>query len=134
MFWTHIFLGPKIIWTQNYFGTIFLGTENCLGPKTILDQIFFKTKYVCNFTILFEPKIKHILNLECGTPSSACFKIICLISIATHMLEDLDIFHLKCEINSSIWSTKTFLYEIREPRYKQIKMGYQIVKKLLIGF
>ena len=24
------------------------------------------------------------------------------------------------------WSTKTCLYNIREPRYKQIKMGYQI--------
>ena len=29
-------------------------------------------------------------------------------------------------INSSVWSTKTLLYHIREPRYKQTNMGYQI--------
>ena len=33
-------------------------------------------------------------------------------------------------IHSFVWSTKTFLYDIREPRYKQIKMGYQISKCL----
>ena len=49
------------------------------------------------------------------------------------MLLALDIFYLKGEINSSTWSTKTFLYEIREPRYKQIKMGHQISKFLNIG-
>ena len=49
------------------------------------------------------------------------------------MLLALDIFYLKGEINSSTWSTKTFLYEIREPRYKQIKMGYHISKFLNIG-
>ena len=31
------------------------------------------------------------------------------------------------------WSTKTFLYDIWEPRYKQIKMGYQMSKCLNIG-
>ena len=35
----------------------------------------------------------------------------------------------KCGIQSFIQGTKTFLYDIREPRYKQIKMGYQILKK-----
>ena len=53
--------------------------------------------------------------------------------MATNRLEGLDIFHLKGEINSSIWSTKTFLYEIRKPRYKNIKMGYHISKFLNIG-
>ena len=45
----------------------------------------------------------------------------CLISLATNMLEDWD-------MTWSIWSTKTFLYDIRGPRYKEIKMGYQISK------
>ena len=36
-------------------------------------------------------------------------------------------------IPSFVWSTKTFLYDIREPRYKQIKMGYQNSKCLNIG-
>ena len=40
----------------------------------------------------------------------------------------LDIIHMKNGIHSSIWSTKTFLYDIRAPRYKQFKMGYQILK------
>ena len=41
------------------------------------------------------------------------------------------IFHLKGEIHSFAWSTTKFLYDIREPRYKQIKIGYQILKKKL---
>ena len=40
---------------------------------------------------------------------------------------------LKGGIHSFAWSTKTFLYDIREPRYKQIKMGYQTFKHLNIG-
>ena len=57
----------------------------------------------------------------------------CLISLATNMLEGWDIIHLKGEIHSSVWSAKIFLYDIREPRYKQIKMGYQISKISDIG-
>ena len=48
----------------------------------------------------------------------------CLISLATNMLESWDIIHWKGGIHSFLWSTKTFLYDIREPRYKQIKMGF----------
>ena len=33
---------------------------------------------------------------------------------------------LEGEIHSTIWSTKTFLYNIREPRYKPIRRGYHI--------
>ena len=40
--------------------------------------------------------------------------------------EGWDRFQLKGEIHSSIWSTKTFLYAIREPKYKQNNMGDQI--------
>ena len=57
----------------------------------------------------------------------------CLISLATNMLESWDIIHWKGGIHSFVWSTKTFLYDIREPRYKQIKMGYQISKCLNMG-
>ena len=32
------------------------------------------------------------------------------------------------EIHSSIWSTKTFLYEIRELSYMQNNIGYQILR------
>ena len=53
--------------------------------------------------------------------------------MTTNRLEGLNIIHLKGGINSSIWSTKTYLYEIREPRYKQIKTGYHISKFLNIG-
>ena len=35
-------------------------------------------------------------------------------------------FDLKGVIHSSVWSTKTFLYHIREPRSKQRNVGYQI--------
>ena len=58
---------------------------------------------------------------------------ICLISLTKNILEGWDIIHLKGEIHSFVWSTKTFLYDIREPRYKQIKMGYRISKCLNIG-
>ena len=44
---------------------------------------------------------------------------ISIISLAINMLEGCDISHLKGGIHNSIWSTKTFLYDIREPRYKQ---------------
>ena len=49
-----------------------------------------------------------------------------IISPPTIMLEGLDIFHLKGGIHSSVWSTETFPYNIREQGYKQNNMGYQI--------
>ena len=57
----------------------------------------------------------------------------CLISLATNVLESWGIIHLNGGIHSSVWSTKTFLYDIREPRYKQIKIGSQISKLSDIG-
>ena len=56
-----------------------------------------------------------------------------LISLATNMLEGWDIIHLIGTIHSSVWTTKTFLYDIREPRYKPIKIGSQISKLSDIG-
>ena len=55
---------------------------------------------------------------------------LCLISLATDMLE---IIHWIGGVHSFVWSTKTFLYDIWEPRYKQIIMRYQISKCLNIG-
>ena len=49
------------------------------------------------------------------------------------MLEGWDIYLLKGGIYSSVWCTKNLLYDIRELRYKQIKMGYQISKIFNIG-
>ena len=48
-------------------------------------------------------------------------------------LQGWDIFHLKGGIHSSVWVTKIFLYDIREPSYKQKKMGYQVSNLLDIG-
>ena len=56
-----------------------------------------------------------------------------LLFLATNILEGSDIINLKGGIHSSVWSTKTFFYDAREPRYKQIKMGYQISKISDIG-
>ena len=56
-----------------------------------------------------------------------------LTKMATNVPEGWDIIHLKGEVHSSVWSTKTLLYDVREPRYKEIKMGYQITKVLDIG-
>ena len=55
----------------------------------------------------------------------------CLISLVANMLEDWKI--IQGGINSSIWSTKTFMYNIMESRYKQIKMEHQISKISDIG-
>ena len=46
--------------------------------------------------------------------------------MATNMLEGWDIFNLIGEIHSSVWNTKTFLYDIWELRCKQNNMGHQI--------
>ena len=41
------------------------------------------------------------------------------------MLKFWDIFLLRGGIDTSVWSTKTFLDDIKEQRYKQINKGYQ---------
>ena len=61
-----------------------------------------------------------------GCPKKNASKIVWIISPTTNMLEGWDIFNLKGGIHCSVWSTKTFLYNIREPRYEQNNMGYQI--------
>ena len=57
----------------------------------------------------------------------------CLIFLAGNILEGWYIFHLRGKIHRSVLSTKTFLCNIREPRYKKKNMGYHISKLLTIG-
>ena len=61
-----------------------------------------------------------------GCPKKHSYKIVWLMSPATNMLWDIS--YLKGGTCSSVWSTKTFIYDIREPRYKQNNMGYQILR------
>ena len=44
------------------------------------------------------------------------------------MLEGWDLIDWKSGIHSFVLSTKAFLYDIQELRYKQIEMEYQISK------
>ena len=72
-----------------------------------------------------------MLGLKNMKYPTGCFKKnftlgISVISPTINMLEGLDISHLKGEIHCSIWSTKTFLNDIRELRYKQNNMEYKI--------
>ena len=69
---------------------------------------------------------------------TGCFKKnftlgISIIFPVINMLEGYGIFHLKGGIHSSVLSTKTFFYDIRNLRYKLIKMENQIWKILDIG-
>ena len=65
-----------------------------------------------------------------GCPKKNAPLCFCLISLVTNIVEGWYIFHLKGWINRSVWSTRTFLYNIRELRYKQNNMGYHISKIL----
>ena len=51
---------------------------------------------------------------------------ISIISPVINMLEGWGTSHLKGGIYSSVWNTKIFLYDIREPRYKHNNVRYQI--------
>ena len=53
---------------------------------------------------------------------------VCLISPATSSLHSWDIFQMKGDIHSFVLSTSSLLYDIGEPRYKQNKTGYQILR------
>ena len=70
----------------------------------------------------------HIQGVQKKMSRSFCLK-----SLDTNILESRAIIHWKGGIHSLVCSTKTLLYDIREPRYKQIEMGYQISKCLNIG-
>ena len=63
-----------------------------------------------------------------GCPKKNASKVVWIKSPATNILDDWDISHLKDRICSSVWSTKTFLYDIWELRYKQNNMCYHLSK------
>ena len=71
---------------------------------------------------------KQILLIKGGSKKTSLNlrNSFCLISPATKMIDGWNIIHLKSEIHSSVWSTKTFLYDIRELSYMQNNIGYQI--------
>ena len=72
---------------------------------------------------LSQPNIYHP-NIQ-GVPKKFPHTV-WIISTAANTLDGWDISHLKSGICSSIWSTKTFLFIISEPRYRQNNKGYQI--------
>ena len=91
--------------------------------------IWFEKKETCS---KMPPRVQRNFRL-CKKTSLNLRRTFCFICLAENMLEGWDIIHLKGEIHSSIWSTKNFLYDKREPRYKQIKIRYQIKKILDSG-
>ena len=70
--------------------------------------------------------IIHYILYQIQAHNTGCIKKNFTLSLAINMLEGWDISHLKGEIHSSVWSTKTFLNDIRELRYKQNNMEYKI--------
>ena len=119
---------PKIVLNPTFF----------VDEKFIFDTIFFFLKTKFDWTLyVFEAKIifgtgENKVNLKSWSLTiwlelQGVLKKIRR-SFCFNMLEDWDIIHLKGKIHSSIWNTKTSLYDIREPGYKQNNMGYQISK------
>ena len=76
------------------------------------------------FTLYMDDSSSTLLIIQ-GV-SKKMRRTFCLISPATSILEDWNIFHLKGDTHSFVLSTSSFLCYIREPRYEQNKMGYQI--------
>ena len=66
----------------------------------------------------------RVIQLQ-GVQKKMC-RSFCLISPATSIIECWDIIHLKGDIHSFVLSTSSFLCNIKEPRYKQNKKGYEI--------
>ena len=95
---------------------------------------FYLTKDLCHYFVTIFGPINICTLLSSCNPLQKCLTTnylanrkwgrICHKSINAIIQETLS--HLKDEICSSVWSTKTFLYDIREPKYKQIKMGNPI--------
>ena len=111
----------KCFWTENCFeSNIFCGRKIYLWHNFF----FLKTKF--DWTLyVFEAKIifgtgENKVNLKSWSLTiwlelQGVLKKIRR-SFCFNMLEDWDIIHLKGKIHSSVWGTKSFLYDIREPR------------------
>ena len=54
------------------------------------------------------------------------FKIFYLISVATNMLEGWELSNLKGEFQSSVWSTKTFLYRSKDINKLRLSLSVQL--------
>ena len=112
----------KIVANHNIFG------NQMVARKDILVRWYSLSRPYLIFTLL----ILDLLWLMYRVSQKNAPKIVWIISLATNMLDSCDISHLKNGICSSVWSTKTFLYDIREPRYKRNNMEYHISKFLNI--
>ena len=126
---------PSFIRARTQVGNQFL--ENSIHEKVhcfVSMQVFF-FMISKNFPIFIGHFIycKNYKMKYTGCPTKHDPHGFCFISLATKMLESWDIIHWKGGIRSFIGSTKIFLYDIREQRYKQIKIWYQILKCLNIG-
>ena len=93
----------------------------------------FNSKFDHQFTghiFVYDYQISIMLILKKGKFNTGRPKKIdlgiCLISLDTNMLEGQYIFNLKGGIHCCVWSTRTLLYDIWEPRHKQNNMGYKI--------
>ena len=90
-----------------------------------MSNIFFFSKSLLKLILEYLRQLKGV-SLKTWPFHFLLFQHILFNSLATNMLESRDLYHSKGEIHSSVWSTKTFLYNIREPRYKQNNMRYKI--------
>ena len=57
---------------------------------------------------------------------------LCLISLVRNILEGWDVSHIKGDILRHVSSSNQFLYNTREPKYKQNNRGHQISEFLLL--
>ena len=107
-----------------------IGVGICIGMVLCLVSVLvsYQHKYRYRYGCLSSIGIGVGMNHQPG----AGRRSFCLISLAINIIEGWDIINLKCGIHSSVWSTKTFLYNIREPRYKQIKIMNNLIYLNLI--
>ena len=105
-----------------------LKTKSCLT----LDLPYFSLKWFESFVLfqLLWPWYSgnDRMTIYTGCPKKNVPKIVWMISPAANMLDGWDISYLRGGIYSSDWSTKTFMWDIRELRYMEIKIGYHNYK------
>ena len=76
-------------------------------------------------------KTKKLWTLVQGIHKKMC-RSFCLIALATNMLEGWDTIHLKGEIHSSFWSTKTISKTIWGTRFKDFEIMNNLIYLNLI--
>ena len=86
-----------------------IGSVPPVVNPVIAGDSLYDTEFEKDSTFLKGESIKTSLNLP---------RSFGLISLSTNILEGWGIFHLKGGIHSFVWCSKTFLYDIRELRYK----------------